>query len=169
MGSDFCLKKKGLGCYQLNQNHQFYFQIQAQMNIVNVEYADFVVWPDNGVDSLYVERVTKDEAFFNRIASRVTTFFSTSVLPELLGRWSTVPRKESIITGNQWCYCKGEEREGEMLVCQSGRCLIKKFHKKCLRFNLERKVPKTWRCPNCVKILNKERRDRKKITSGEDR
>ena len=118
MGKDFCLKKNEEGAFQLDKRHQFYFQIQTQMNIVDLEYADFVVWPDKCVDSLFVQRDQKDTDFFHRIVSRATTFFSTAVLPELLGRYFTVPRKESSSPENngssstkkQWCYCKGVER-----------------------------------------------------------
>ena len=40
--------KKG-GDRSLCRNHSYYYQVQAQINVCNVEFGDFVVWTKDGI------------------------------------------------------------------------------------------------------------------------
>ncbi|XP_028415497.1 uncharacterized protein LOC114538527 [Dendronephthya gigantea] len=52
----FCLVKSETGI-QLDKNHAYYFQIQAQIHIMEIDYCDFIVWNENDI---YIERVLPD-------------------------------------------------------------------------------------------------------------
>uniref|UniRef100_A0A1A7YWW1 Uncharacterized protein n=1 Tax=Iconisemion striatum TaxID=60296 RepID=A0A1A7YWW1_9TELE len=44
----------------LDRNHDYYFQVQAQLHIVEAEYCDFVVWNHKDV---FFERILPDVEF----------------------------------------------------------------------------------------------------------
>ena len=51
-----------------------------------MEYADFVVWSENGI---VIQRVLKDEAFIQSNMQIARSFFKYAVLPEVVGKWYT--------------------------------------------------------------------------------
>lgn len=59
----------------LNVNHKYYYQVQAQMNICDSEYCDFVIctFPDS-VPSIFVQRIYKDISFFTNCLSSCKNF-----------------------------------------------------------------------------------------------
>ena len=68
----------------LKQNHMYYYQVQAQIHICQVEFADFVIWSPQG---LHIERIV---AFFTDVLINVEVFYKYCLLPELAGKWCTV-------------------------------------------------------------------------------
>uniref|UniRef100_A0A1A8N267 YqaJ viral recombinase domain-containing protein n=1 Tax=Nothobranchius pienaari TaxID=704102 RepID=A0A1A8N267_9TELE len=81
----FCLIGEG-DHVTLDRNHDYYFQVQAQLHIVKAEYSDFVVW--NHKD-LFVERILPDVEFWEDVIPKVQCFFRNSILPEILGQQVT--------------------------------------------------------------------------------
>lgn len=77
----FCLVKDGL-IVRLDRRHTYYYQVQAQLHIVGVDYCDFVVWSK---DDLFVERVVPDADLWSNVIPTVERFFRQCVLPEVLG------------------------------------------------------------------------------------
>ena len=143
----------------------YYYQIQTQMHVCQVEYCDFVVWSHS--DGVLIERVPKDEAFFQNIISDLEHVFVYGILPEIVGKWYTrIPAAASldnIVVVPQlqvddvdkedyeklWCYCN-QPSYGQMIQCEHSSCTIEWFHCDCLRI---RKIPKgSWRCPSCRKL-----------------
>ena len=63
--SKSCLIASSDGSSHLDRNHRYYYQVQTQLFICNVEYCDFCVctFPD-GKPSLFIERVYKDAGFW---------------------------------------------------------------------------------------------------------
>ena len=146
---NFCLKNTVNGL-ALDQSHAYYYQVQTQLFVMNVEYCDFCVctFTDNLSDGLHIERISKDFEFWNDCTKKAETFFLTSILPELLGKWYTRPYEpvnkaesdESLTSSSKadstetFCYCKGIE-EGEMIACDNAECAVEWFHTRCLRIN----------------------------------
>ena len=58
--------------------------MQAQLNICEVEFCDFVVWTPQG---MHVERIFRDVDFFEEAVENITSFYKYGVLPELIGKW----------------------------------------------------------------------------------
>lgn len=163
----FCLCKQSDGKWTLKQDHAYYYQIQTQMHVCRVDYCDFVVWSEG--DGVSIERVPKDEAFFQNIIGDLKHLFIYGVLPELVGKWYTrrpiansehIVSKPKAIDDNDddedyeklWCYCNLPSH-GEMILCENVSCPIKWFYCDCLRI---RKIPKgRWKCPSCRKLPKK--------------
>ena len=143
----FCLERRDDStALCLKQNHQYYYQVQAQIKLSNANYCDFVVWREG---ELFVQRIYPDDEFMAVVLQKVTTFFKVCILPELLGKWytksqvydalpssSTVDSVSSTSSQNVWCYCrKGEE--GEMIECERKECPVIWFHTDCLKITNE--------------------------------
>ena len=47
--------------YKLDWNHQYYYQVQGQMGIMERSHTDFVCWTPNDV---FIQRISFDEDFF---------------------------------------------------------------------------------------------------------
>lgn len=80
---DFCLENVG-GSVSLKKDHAYYYQIQLQMKICEVEYCDFVVWSE---ESMFYERISIDTEFIDNAIKEAEPFIKLALLPELLGKW----------------------------------------------------------------------------------
>ena len=159
--NSFCLEVVD-GQLQLKRDHTYYYQVQLQIKLCDVKYAEFVVWRPG---ETHIERVTIDDELLTDALDRATQFYINGVLPEVLGKWysrlpdytshqdtdKTTAHQPSLSTTlelqdeDAWCYCR--EGEGEMIACDSGHCLIGWFHTACLKIT---KIPDgNWVCPDC--------------------
>lgn len=148
--ANFCLMMKD-NVITLKTNHKYMSQVQAQMRIVGVQYCDFVVWSPTG---MFIQHIQFDEAFFSEAYSRVAQFIKTKLLPELLGKYYTVPRRDISSASKQQphsgCYCGEPGGAPENLItCASKQCKRGHFHRSCLQMA---RVPKVWKCYECRKI-----------------
>ena len=139
------------GELSLDTTHSYYYQIQLQMFLSSTTYGDFIVWAPA---AFHVERIAVDNDFVRTAIERVNHFYLVGLMPELLGKWCTQQRptlRQGDDTGDQddeqYCFCKRDDVEGDMIECGNGTCIIQWFHLRCLRMS---KVPKgKWYCPEC--------------------
>jgi len=90
---NFCLTEVD-GKISLDHYHAYYYQVQTQMFICDVEYCDFCVCTFSGDEesTIHIERIYKNNRFWeDECIPRATAFFKTCLLPELLGSWYTRP------------------------------------------------------------------------------
>jgi hypothetical protein len=81
----FCLKKNDKGEIKLNRSHDYFYQVQGQMFVTGLKWADFVVWLND--KNVYVERILFDETMWNKISlPKLTNFYRQQFIPELLSR-----------------------------------------------------------------------------------
>ncbi|CAN8014073.1 unnamed protein product, partial [Ixodes persulcatus] len=142
----FCLKRVN-GCLSLKHDHMYFYQVQTQMAVCNVEYCDFVVWTTKDI---YVERVFRDGAFWSQVLAKATLLFVHAVLPELLSHYftrSATPDAEQGIQPSCFCFCRGPE-SGKMVACDAEGCKFRWFHFTCLGLTRAPKK-KQWYCPDC--------------------
>ena len=73
------------GKYQLKKGHNYYYQIQGQLQITCRQWCLVVVWtPVATVDDLIVQRIYSDKDVWNNIIYlRLYRFYMGSLLPEL--------------------------------------------------------------------------------------
>lgn len=173
----FCLKKDSNGKLYLDPTHAYYYQVQTQLFVADVNYCDFCVctFTHSQENDLYIERIGKDFQFWTGCITKASHFFKTCILPELLGKWYTRSNKIYAIAFDSatsstacsepnskqlyYCYCKGPE-EGEMIACDNTDCQIEWFHLDCLKIH---SVPKgKWYCPDCRKLPQFIKRKNKK-------
>lgn len=150
----FCLERVN-GTFKLKEDHQYFYQLQAQLHICDKSYCDFVVWTTK---NMFIQRYYRNTPFFESNRAKVENVFKVGVLPELLGKWctrrpkqcdKTVPRESNAVC----CYCE-QSAEGPVILCGNSHCQIKRFHLKCL--GLKRFPKQGWYCIQCKKINVKE-------------
>ena len=95
--NQFCLKLLH-GELHLDQNHAYYYQVQTQLFVCDVQYADFCVCTfmadddreGNSQDSnVHIERIYKNHGFWTECVTKAQHFFRTCLLPEIMGNWYT--------------------------------------------------------------------------------
>ena len=170
---NFCMELKE-DKWVLKQNHQYYYQVQTQLYVCRLTYADFVVWTENG---MAYERISFDDKFFEVLLDTLKRFFIYGVLPEIIGKWYSrkpiagddgivvypVDSRSSDESDKEdyeklWCFC-GQPSYGRMILCDNDCCPIQWFHCDCLRI---RGKPKgKWFCPSCSK--QKDKGKKKKV------
>lgn len=65
---------------QLKRNHNYYYQVQAQMALTNSSWCDFVIWT---LSDIHIERISFNEQFWQDCLVKVIEFYQKFVLPEL--------------------------------------------------------------------------------------
>ena len=155
------LAKQDDGSLLLNHGHAYYYQVQTQLFVCDVDFCDFCVCTFGDKSDIYIERIHKNQVFWDDCVKKAKNVFNACLLPELIGHWYTQPR----IMGNKsqhaelsatittptsndvYCYCHGPEK-GRMIGCDNPDCSIQWFHIKCLKLKI---VPKgNWYCPDCT-------------------
>ena len=136
---------------RLRTDHVYYAQVQLQMYVCNVPYADFVVW--SPIDCV-VTRVLRDDVYISDMVVKLASLWETGVLPELLCRSLEVEvaANEPGSDGERvFCVCRTSSNLDNMVGCD--RC-DNWFHPTCLKL---KRLPrcKTWYCPACRKLVKK--------------
>ena len=81
--STFCMIKQSDN-WMLKRDHSYYYQIQMQLHVCRWSHGDFVVWSKDGI---LVERILRDDTFFNSHMDAIKHFFIYGILPEIIGKW----------------------------------------------------------------------------------
>ena len=177
-----CLFLSGLYNFKnkVSDTNDFSFvQVQCQLFCTKTSYCDFVLWTKQEV---HIERIYPDEEFWLVNLALVKDFYTTAILPELLGKFFSRPHQshhiqtnapagqEALTTGptvagptggtDVYCYCNGPD-EGQMVGCDNSDCLHIWFHLKCLGLKSEPKF-KLWYCPECRQRPEFQRRKKRK-------
>ena len=148
----------------LQRDHQYYYQVQTQMFVCDIELADFVVCTfPNDTATINVEQICADEDFLVESIVQAGQFYTVAMLPELLGKWYTrsdiMPSAAVNDSGSQehnYCYCKAE-LGGTMICYENDECSQGQwFHLTCLKL---KSAPhcKKWHCPYCRKLQTKHK------------
>lgn len=137
----------------LKKTHRWYYQVQTQLNVTEVEFCFFIVWtPKLTVISL--EQVNRE--WFKEKLSKLQSFYIQNILPVLIsgqidwqssGKRSPLKATENIA---RYCLCNGVEDDRVMVRCSNFRSCSKVwFHLDCLKLS---SAPKgRWLCPYCKK------------------
>ena len=78
----FYMKCDEAGELRLSHDHDYYFQVQGQLAVCNMEFCDFICWTPLG---FHTDRIVFDPSFFfDCIKPALDKFFIEVMLPELL-------------------------------------------------------------------------------------
>ncbi|XP_069139431.1 uncharacterized protein [Argopecten irradians] len=88
LDSNFCLRKCDDDQIRLKRNHPYYYQIQCQLMVCEMEFSDFIVWTN--VD-YHAERICLDAEICSEMVKKSSKFFTHSILPELIGKLYSRP------------------------------------------------------------------------------
>ncbi len=150
----FCIKQSGEKL-TLDHNHQYFYQVQAQLIITRKKYCDFVVWTERNSSAPFVERVYPDIDFFDNALTNVRQFYIHGILPELVAKFYTVAvqnKDYSKGATHEYCFCKEAYDIASMIKCHSDTCKISYFHLKCLGLKNKPSGKRKWLCPHCRTI-----------------
>ena len=148
--SSSCLEKDSSGNFNLKTQHQYYYHAQQQIFTSKKQYCVFFVCAFNDMKEakLVVQTSGPDIEHWKAVLPKVTSFWKTCVLPEVLGRWYTrkhsTPRVDHPLNNDVW-FCRTATEE-DTVICCNPECPIGNFHLCCLQIV---SVLKTWYCPNC--------------------
>ena len=148
-----CLEKDFNGAYVLKRSHAYYYQVQQQLFTTKRSYNDFVVCGFEHDSAHFVhERIYPDEIHWKDQVPKLSIFWRTCILPEILGRWYTSkPKAVEIVSTNSICYCT-KDSSSPIITCANDVCPIKEFHTVCILPSAITKIPKKWYCPHCRKF-----------------
>ena len=164
---DFCLTVED-GEYYLDKDHAYFYQVQCQLNVCEIDMCYFVVWSPN--EAVCVE-IFRDQFFFEECLTIVDDFVTKAILPEVIGQYFTrQPQKtkkrplsescspnttttsscDTSADSETYCICKGPDDGRRMICCDNENCSNGQwFHLKCMKLSMK-KVPKgAWMCPQC--------------------
>lgn len=134
----------------VKQNHMYYYQIQLQMELCQVEFGYFYVYANGGG---ILSMVGRNEPFIKELKQTLEAKFFEHFLPEI------VSRKLDPNTVNDrglFCDCRRPEF-GQMIFCENESCKFKWFHYSCV--NILRAPKGKWFCKYCKnrdqQIVNK--------------
>ena len=82
---DFCLTMEE-GEYYLGKDHAYFYQLQCQLNVCEIDMCYFVVWSSN--EAVCVENI-RDQSFFGECLPTVDGFVTNAILPEVIGQYFT--------------------------------------------------------------------------------
>jgi hypothetical protein len=69
--------------YNLKKSHKYYYQIQGNMYIMQVEWCDLVIW---GKSVFEIIRIDFDKGFWEELYSKLRKFYFSYLLPEIVSR-----------------------------------------------------------------------------------
>ena len=82
----------------LRRNHDYYYQVQALLEITNRLYCDFVIYTFKGI---HIERINRDRRFFMNIIPKLKEFYFFHLLPRLV-----CPNKKHTSLERKWMMTK---------------------------------------------------------------
>lgn len=72
--------------YALEETHEFFYHAQLLMNIIGLDYCDFVIWsPQKAI----VIRVNSDDQFWRTAIEKALIIHQEVIMPELLRKYFT--------------------------------------------------------------------------------
>lgn len=88
--------------YVLERSHEFFYQVQLQINLISLNYCDVVLWSPRDILIITVE---SDMDFWKIAMNKALTFHEHVIMPEILAKFYTKfnglfksPRKVLVIT-----------------------------------------------------------------------
>lgn len=79
-------KNESDNVYYLEETHDLYYQIQLQINVVELKYCDLIFWsPKPNMDHLII-RINANVNFWNVNMKKAQKFHEQIMMPEILGK-----------------------------------------------------------------------------------
>ncbi|KAK4887438.1 hypothetical protein RN001_003709 [Aquatica leii] len=101
------------GNVQLKKNHNYYFQVQGQLNITGREYCDFVIFTEN---DFHVEKMFVDRHFWQEtMLPKLKLFFINCMLPEIVN--ARIPRGLKVRDPSYITEAKHKQKTNKHIKC----------------------------------------------------
>ena len=89
---NFCCVVNNEGKLKLKRNHKYYYQVQMQLALCELDIADFIVWSPKGMS---VERISVDKTLWSYMYPQLEAFHKEYLVPEFF--LMRLPRELEII------------------------------------------------------------------------
>ena len=143
----FYLKRNKFGHLELDNEHEYYFQIQTQLGVCELEEAFFVVWTNQ---SLHVEIIKYNRDHWICMTGKAERLFNSAILLELVGKFFSLRKHKKVCTAPlKICYCNEEIGKYSIITCNRSDCNIKYFHQSCIFFDETPPKKARWLCSDC--------------------
>ena len=110
-------------------DHEYYYQIQMQMLVTEIDQCDFFVWSEGKKEhDTFLITIKKDENFCLKLKEKLENVFRVVILPELVTRENDPNNKKH---HKLYCYCQRPSFP-PMIGCDGLSCKIEWFHYSCL-------------------------------------
>lgn len=145
---------KETGIFAMRQSHNYYFQVQLQMYVAKAEFFIFAVYTN--VDLVHVT-VLPDVSLIEKMLIKAKLYFCEVVLPQVLAKNFTESNSNALVELNNNmnpCLCgeTRDEKQYPVASCANADCLVRVFHKACVKTKVFRKG---WLCTHCRSETNK--------------
>ena len=129
----------------IRTSHKYYFQMQHQMLVTNVQFTYFYIW-SNGpdIENFLIVKVVKDDDFCTKLLEKYDKLFNIVILPELLTRKCHPSERDQ--DEKQYCICQRPSFL-PMISCDGRQCETEWFHYTCV--NITRAPKGKWFCKSC--------------------
>ena len=111
------------GSFSLDESHTYYYQVQCQLNVCEVDTCYFVVWSPSEIVCI---EVLRDESFFQNCLPIADSFIDNVLLPEVVAQRFTRETKSGVntlMTNNLYCICKRpDDGRRPMIYCENENC-----------------------------------------------
>ncbi|XP_057306787.1 uncharacterized protein LOC130644983 isoform X1 [Hydractinia symbiolongicarpus] len=147
VSNKFYIKKSSYGTLSLDNNYQYYSQVQHKMYVCGVSHCDFVVWTPI---EFVILRIYVDQMFIAEMVKKCSEFWMKCILPELFTRKLENNNENDVATTSKiikhYCICN-PPLDGDMVGCD--HC-DRWYHIQCINL---KKIPrsKVWYCKDCKK------------------
>ena len=111
------MRKDSAGNFWNKKDHEHFYHTQQQLFTVKRKYCDFVVcaFDGCGTTNFFHQQILPKEQHWN--LSKVTNFWRTCILPEVLGKW---------YTSTSWLKSKLINNQKQVAIAIEERTLMKK-------------------------------------------
>ena len=126
----------------MKHDHQFYYQIQLQIDLCDAEFGYFDVYSPSEKQGILCP-VGKNIEFMQSLKPVLIEKLMKFILPEI------ITRRNDVETTNERaliCTCR-RPKFGKMICCHNKVCSIGWYHYPCV--NITREPRKIWLCKNC--------------------
>ena len=167
------LRKDSFGNVWLKKEHHYFYQTQQQLFTVERKYGDFVVcaFDGCGATKFFHQRILPEEQHWNSVLPKLTKFWRTCILPEVLGKWYTRQHFMAQVQNDTQpepggiSYCR-KNNDDKGVLCRNPKCPILSFHLSCLKIE---SIPNTWYYPHCRKLTEFKKSRTAKMKESEEK
>ncbi|KAK6169729.1 hypothetical protein SNE40_020722 [Patella caerulea] len=135
---DFPLNKN----YEFKTNHPYYYQIQLQLFICNIDIGDFFIFTPSDPSSSITTQVVRNNSFLENLLKDLRFKFMSILLPEIVSRAGDDTENARKV----YCSCQ-RPSFGQMIACDSISCKTEWYHYACV--NITRAPKHSWFCSDC--------------------
>ena len=137
---DFCLTLED-GEYYLDDDHAYFYQVQCQLNVCEIDKCHFVFLSPNEVVCI---EIIRDQLFFEECLEVIGHYFTRQPpkiekQPSCSSNTTTASFCDPSTDSETLCICKGSDNGCRMICCDNENCSNGQwFHLQCMKLSMKK-------------------------------